>query len=85
MPDTFAQLRQALWDIKDGKTFREMAEAADLKEVTLWRVMKGQRQPSGQTLQKLLVAYPKLRPLFLPADSPDGKEPVPSGTQEVQA
>lgn len=77
MPEPFKLLRDQLWEIKNsngGLTFKAMADQAGLPETTIWRVMKGQRQPAAPTLGAILAAWPELGAIFLPPDSPDGKD-----------
>ncbi len=69
--DPIARLVERLWELKDGPITR-MAERTGIVYVTLWRVMHSQRRPSGDTLGRLLGAYPELAALFAPADPPPG-------------
>ena len=88
MPDEpIIALRKKLREIKDsnGHTVGQMAGEAGLNETTLWRVMRGQRSPSFDTFVALLRTFPQVRAIFLPPDSPGGKEPLPTGTMETQA
>ena len=75
--NTFERLRQALREIKGDRTYQAMADECGLAIPTLWRIMKGQRQPYGQTLETLLDAYPQLARVFLPPDVPNGTIELP--------
>jgi len=88
MPDTFAKLRDGLWAIKNnngGHTFDQMADVAGLPTTTLWRVMRGQRQPNGDTLRKIMTAWPELMGVFLSPDVPDGNPEMPECASEPAA
>jgi len=87
MPDPIDALLERLWEIKNsnGHTFGQMADEAGLNEVTLWRVMHGQRRPNFDTLTALQGTYPQVAAIFAPPDSPNGKEPVPDGILETHA
>ena len=69
---TFERLRQELRRIKGDRTYQAMAEECGLELSHLWRIINGQRQPYGQTLETLLDAYPQLVRVFLPPDIPNG-------------
>ena len=76
MLEPFELLRDRLWQIKNsngGLTFKVMASQAGLPETTLWRIMRGERQPAAATLGALLATWPELADVFSPPDSPDGK------------
>ena len=85
MPDKIEALVNRLWEIKDGRSFAQMADEAGINRITLWRVMNRERRPAADTMAALLGAYPELAALFLPQDSPDGNTPVPDGILEAQA
>jgi predicted transcriptional regulator len=77
MTEPFELLRDELWRIKNrdgGQTFSQMASQARLPESTLFRVMKGQRQPAPTTLRALLLTWPDLMRVFLADDVPDGTD-----------
>jgi DNA-binding phage protein len=79
------ELTEKLWEIKGSRTFNEMAQEAGIPEVTLWRIMKEQRNPRGDTLMKILTAFPQLACVFLPPDMPSGHLDCPNGESEDQA
>jgi len=87
MPDPIDALLERLWEIKDsnGHTFGQMADEAGLNEVTLWRVMHGQRRPNFDTLTALQGAFPQVAAIFMPPDSPDGNGSIPDGILETHA
>ena len=79
--NTFERLREELRKIKGDRTYPAMAEECGLEQSHLWRIINGQRQPYGQTLDTLLTAYPQLARVFLPPDVPDGTVEVPEQVQ----
>jgi len=85
MPDDAIAVQEQLWEIKNrnGHTVGQMADEAGMNEVTLWRVMHGQRRPNFDTLTALLRAFPQVAAIFAPPDSPNGKESIPDGTAET--
>lgn len=78
------QIVSKLWEIKgpDG-TISEMAEKTGLYPSTLWRIMHGERAPSGEVLVKLMDTYPALVALFLPADMTSGTLDMTNVTKEA--
>ena len=58
---------QKLQEIRGDRTYKEMAEELDIHEITLWRIMNGERGIGPEVLEKLLRVYSdQIIPLFLP-------------------
>lgn len=78
-----ARLREELNRIKGSRSYQAMADECGLAPSHLWRIIKGERQPYGATIERLLSAYPQLSHVFLPPDVPLGTselpEPQPTG------
>ena len=87
MPQPFELLRDRLWQIKNsnsGLTFKAMADQAGLPETTLWRIMRGERQPAASTVGAILATWPELGSVFLPPESPNGIGPLPEPQMETE-
>ena len=72
-----ARLREELKLIKGKRSYQAMADECGLEPSHLWRIIKGERQPYGTTIERLLSAYPQLSRVFLPPDIPRGTPELP--------
>lgn len=75
---TFERLRQELLAIKGQRSYQVMADECGLERSHLYRILNGQRQPYGSTIETLLAAYPQLAQVFVPAPDPQRSEGEPA-------
>ena len=77
---TIDKMIDKLHEIKGDRSYRAMAREANMEDVTLWRIMNGQRAPSAESMMALMGAYPELARVFLPDNVPSGTSDSPSGS-----